>query len=89
MYKIFQNVFQKLGLSFVYTYGSFEPKLGKISVEKLKFSTFLIKRLDFSAVRLSGKKNRERLSCLNIVTWKYDNIIILILAYFPQSIRLE
>ena len=48
MHKIFQNVFQKLRLSFVYTYGRFEPKLRRISEGKLKVSTFLIKRLDYS-----------------------------------------
>ena len=47
MHKIFQNVFQKLGLSFLYTFGRFEPKLRLINVRKLKFSSFLIKRLDF------------------------------------------
>ena len=49
MHKIFKNVFQKLGLSFLYTYGRFEPKLRKINVRKLKFSSFYIKRLDYSA----------------------------------------
>ena len=50
MHKIFQNVFQKLGFSFLYTYGRFEPKLGIISVEELTFFSFLIKRLDYSAI---------------------------------------
>ena len=48
MHKIFKNFFQKLELSFLYTYGRLEPKQRRISESKLKFSTFLIKRLDFS-----------------------------------------
>ena len=57
MHKIFQNVFQKLGLSFLYTYGRFEPKLRRINVGKLKFSSFLIKRLDYSIVFDMEKKH--------------------------------
>ena len=49
MHKIFQNVFPKLGLSFLYTYGRFKPKLRGINVRKLKFSSFLIKRLDYKS----------------------------------------
>ena len=48
MHRISYNVFQKLGLSFLYTYGRFEPKLRGITAWKLIFSSFLIKRLDFS-----------------------------------------
>ena len=40
---------QKLGLPCLWTYGRFESKLIRISVEKLKFFTFLIKCLDFRA----------------------------------------
>ena len=50
MHKIFQNVFQKLGLSFLYTYGRFEAKLRIINVRKLKCSSFLNKRLFYTNV---------------------------------------
>ena len=53
MHKIFKNVFQKLGLSFLYTYtyGRFEPKLRRINVRKLKFSSLLIQRLDYISIQ--------------------------------------
>ena len=52
MHKIVQNVFQKLGLSFLNTYVRFEPKLRRINVRKLKFSSFLIKRLDYKMINI-------------------------------------
>ena len=49
MNELFENGCQKLGLSFLFTYGRSEPKQRRISVEKLKFSTFLITGLDLSS----------------------------------------
>ena len=46
----------------MYTYGRFEPTLKRISVVKLKCSTFLIKRLDFIssiAVLIQGNNNNN------------------------------
>ena len=66
MHKIFQNIFKKLGLLFLYTHGRFQPKLRRINVRKLKFSSFLIKRLDFRSKiartkqkYIYGKEHRE------------------------------
>ena len=39
---------QNLGSAFLYTYGRFHKKVWMISIYNVKFSCFLIKRLDFN-----------------------------------------
>ena len=74
MVKIFQNVSQKTGLSFVYTYGRFEPKLRRISVEN---SNFLLSLLNvWTLVRLGNRGKKQIENGYRVLILLHGNTII-------------